>query len=138
MKQKKLIAEFQLDQQQFSLYLIEYEFILELKRHFRATRTSPKQNAWLAFADQATYEDVNAGIDAFQVMRLTRQHLVNYLTRHPLPYFYFHAATAQSQNLSTFCTAIIVTTTELSTLCRKRFFFIFIKVIQLRFKFQLC
>lgn len=88
MKQKKLIAEFQLDQQQFSLYLIEYEFILELKRHFRATRTSPKQNAWLAFADQATYEDVNAGIDAFQVMRLTRQHLVNYLTRHPLPYFY--------------------------------------------------
>ena len=53
MKQKKLIAEFQLDQQQFSLYLIEYEFILELKRHFRATRTSPKQNAWLAFADQA-------------------------------------------------------------------------------------
>ncbi|WP_180187179.1 hypothetical protein [Acinetobacter sp. YH01012] len=54
MKQKKLIAEFQLDQQQFSLYLIEYEFILELKRHFRATRTSPKQNAWLAFADQAT------------------------------------------------------------------------------------
>ena len=89
MKQKKLIAEFQLNQQQFSLYLIEYEFVLELKRHFRAARTSPKQNAWLAFADQATYEDVNADIDAFQVMRLTRQHLVIYLTRHPLPYFYF-------------------------------------------------
>lgn len=95
MKQKKLIAEFQVSQQQFSLYLVEYEFILELKRKFQATRTSTKQNAWLAFADQATYEDVNAGIDAFQVMSLARQHLVNYLTRHPLPYFYFHAATAR-------------------------------------------
>lgn len=99
MKQKKLIAEFQLNQQQFSLYLIEYEFILELKCRFRAARTSPKQNAWLAFADQATYEDVNAGIDAFQVMRLTRQHLVNYLTRHSLPYFYFHAATARKAKI---------------------------------------
>lgn len=99
MKQKKLIAEFQLNQQQFSLYLIEYEFILELKRHFRVTRTSPKQNAWLAFADQATYEDVHAGIDAFHVMRLTRQHLVNYLTRHSLPYFYFHAATARKAKI---------------------------------------
>ncbi len=80
MSARKLVAIFKVDQREFSLYLHQYEFILELKPVFQRNRQQPRQNAWLAFADEPTLEDVAENINAFEVMQQTRSHLVKYIS----------------------------------------------------------
>ena len=58
MSEKKLVAQFKVDQREFSLKLYQYEFTLELKQVFKRNTRQPQRNAWLAFADEPTYEDV--------------------------------------------------------------------------------
>lgn len=99
MSESKLVATFQVQQRDFSIYLHEYEFTLQLKPIFQKSKTQPKRNAWLSFADEPTYEDVNEGINAFEVMRLTRLHLLRYIAKYTPSYFYFHASTARKAKI---------------------------------------
>ncbi len=96
MSARKLVAIFKVEQREFSLYLHQYEFILELKPVFQRNRQQPRQNAWLAFADEPTLEDVAENINAFEVMQQTRSHLLKIIFfQHQPRYFYFHASTAR-------------------------------------------
>ena len=99
MSEKKLVAQFKVDQREFSLKLYQYEFTLELKQVFKRSTLQPQRNAWLAFADEPTYEDVSENINAFAVMQQAREHLVNYIQRQQPRYFYFHASTARKARI---------------------------------------
>lgn len=99
MSARKLVAIFKVDQREFSLYLHQYEFILELKPVFQRNRQQPRKNAWLAFADEPTLEDVAENINAFEVMQQTRSHLLKYIFKHQPRYFYFHASTRRKARI---------------------------------------
>ena len=53
----------------------------------------------LSFADEPTFEDVNEQIDVFAVMQLARYHLLRYIQKNKLSYFYFHASTARKARI---------------------------------------
>ena len=99
MSSKKIIAQFQVEQREFSLSLLDYEFQLELKPKFQINRQQPRRNAWLAFADEPTFEDVAENINAFAVMQQTRAHLLKYIHRQQPRYFYFHASTPRKAKI---------------------------------------
>ena len=75
------------------MYCYECEISLALKPKFQKLKTQPLKDAWLSFADEPTFEDVNEQIDVFAVMQLARYHLLRYIQKNKLSYFYFHAST---------------------------------------------
>lgn len=99
MSSKKLVAQFKVKQREFSLYLHHDEFLLELKQIFKINRQQPQRNAWLAFADEPTFDDVAENINAFAVMQQTRAQLLKYIQRQQPRYFYFHASTPRKAKI---------------------------------------
>lgn len=49
------------------MYCYECEISLALKPKFQKLKTQPLKDAWLSFADELTFEDVNERIDIFAV-----------------------------------------------------------------------
>ena len=99
MSEKKLIAKFYVQDREFTLYCYEYEICLALKPKFQKSKAQPLKNAWLSFADEPTVEDVNERIDVFAVMQLARDHLLRYIQKNKVSYFYFHASTARKARI---------------------------------------
>lgn len=75
------------------------EFLLELKQIFKINRQQPQRDAWLAFADEPTFDDVAENINAFVVMQQTRTQLLKYIQRQQPRYFYFHASTPRKAKI---------------------------------------
>ena len=98
---RKPIAQFQIQQHHFSLYFAQHAFSLHLD-----AKVAPDQDAtylsgqaWLEFQDAPSMEDVNLHIDAFAVSLQARQQMVQYIQKHQLRYFYFHAATPRKAKI---------------------------------------
>ena len=98
---KKPIAQFYIQQHSFSLYFERHEFTLQLDAKIADHLTSDYMSgqAWLNFEDASSMEDVNLKIDAFAVSIQARQHMLRYIQKHQLDYFYFHAATARKAKI---------------------------------------
>ena len=99
LSEKKLIAKFNVEDREFTLYCYECEISLALKSKFQKSKAQPLKDAWLSFADEPTFEDVNEQIDVFAVMQLARYHLLRYIQKNKLSYFYFHASTARKARI---------------------------------------
>lgn len=95
---QKLVAKFKVSERNFSLFFHHNEFILQLEAIF-LRQPRQKTNAWLNFADEPVYDDVNAQIDAFAVMVYTRRYLTEYVNKHRPAYFFFTASTARKARL---------------------------------------
>lgn len=106
---------FHVDGREFVLKFHHNEFILSLKPQFKNKVYPAKFNAWLSFADEPTYEDVNESINAFQVMLIVREKIVAYVRRHAPAYFYFHASTPRKAKIYPRFTARLVS--ELPDYC---------------------
>ena len=100
MKSPECVAEFKIDQYQFYLKFHHNEFILALQpRPYSSQRRPAKFDAWLSFADEPTYDDVNESINAFAVMCAAREAIVRYVDRYAPSYFYFHASTPRKAKI---------------------------------------
>ncbi len=98
---RKPIAQFQIQQHYFSLYFERHEFSLQLNAQIQAGVCADyvSGQAWLNFADAPSMEDVNQQIDAFAVSLQARRHMLRYIQKHQLRYFYFHAATPRKAKI---------------------------------------
>lgn len=101
MSQNHWMAQFQVNGQLFTLSFKQNEFNLTLKRDVKKMNFARTKgmNAWLAFADEPVQDDVNMGINAFEVMRLTREHIVNFVHKYQPLYFCFHASTERKAKI---------------------------------------
>lgn len=90
---------FQVDGREFSLKFHHNEFILSLQPQFKTKNHPPKFDAWLSFADEPTIDDVNESINAFAVMLIVREKILDYVQRYAPAYFCFHASTARKAKI---------------------------------------
>ena len=82
------------------MYCYECEISLALKPKFQKLKTKPLKDAWLSFADELTFEDVNERIDIFAVNAIgTLSFTALHSKKNKLSYFYFHASTARKARI---------------------------------------